>query len=205
MMFTTNFYTLYCFAIMMIVATTNALFSFLNRSIENIYENHQQSELLRALKKVDIIYYKLCDTCELVSSTFLSLCLYSLYQFMYFYVFSIFCFIISFKNPGPEAVFFTICGVCWVCLYSPFVFWMIIFSNRIKNQTSNMAEKAQTLLMKDKSLEVSRSINNLLLSMSHRAPHIDCRLFGLNWKLLFVILASILSYELILIQFEAAE
>lgn len=161
-----------------------------------------EKEAANMLMNVSILIDKICDTllnfqrCYSINAvTFLT-------YFTFSSIFCLFGVISHFMSTSADRDDFFIMLIVWTLYNFPFVLWTFLFASRIKNTSENVHANAFKILETMPTSKVLRSVQTLTMQMSHRQPQFSCGLFVYDWFFMFVIIGTIFSYLLILLQFE---
>ena len=68
-------------------------------------------------------------------------------------------------------------------------------------ESEKAADIIQQLASQSGDLKILKKCVNFTLMITHRKPIVSCFVFNLNWKTVFMMLASVFNYTIIIIQF----
>lgn len=148
------------------------------------------------------VYLKICETMNIINKCYAINFLYYFFQVTYFGIFYLFGLwsltikTVDVTSAIPELAFNAI-SFAWFLYYFWFGAWMMIIGAWIETETIEIERYVNLYVGKCKRW------NLMSLQMQHIRPIVSCGLFEINWRLLFLIIGSIFSDLIILIQFES--
>lgn len=193
-------YVGFCVSIMMPLSCGFYQLAALNGLLETCIERRVENSKL-FIKKVAMMYDKICDVFDAISAYFL---LYNLIFLSAFYLYNVFFFYLLYvylKSPTFNTGCLLFTSVTGFLYFAPCVLWMVTFSHWIQAESSKTADLVQKLTNLSVDLETLRVTQGLNLLVVHRRPRISFGLFDLNWKSFFDMLSAIFSFTIVAIQF----
>lgn len=198
----TILFYLFCgISLMMTMACATFQLKALNSFLMKLFESSNDLPSVQVIRRTSIIYDKLCDVFEDISSFFLLDIFVYLLGFLYFSTMSFYGFFVYFQTPSYQLAYFQMLTVIWMLYYSPLVIWVVIFSGLVEKEGIRTADLIQQMSVRRNKLKSLKSSEIMMQMVTHRRPKISCGLFDLNWKYFFVLLGSTFSFGIILIQF----
>lgn len=187
--------------LMMILSCACHQLEALNTLLGNFLQDEEILLKMRLLKKVPIIYDKLCDIFDNISKFYLLSMVGFLFGFTYFNIFFIYEVCLLFQVQSKELFYFLGSSVLWNLYYGPFVLFITISASLIEKEGIKTVDIVQKLIRAFGNSKDSKRLIILHQQSLHRRPKVSCELFELNWSFFFTILAGIFSFSIILIQF----
>lgn len=185
---------------MMVITCGYLQISSLNKFLEKNLKNSTRVSLPEVFKKSSIIYDKLCDLFDSISSFYALNNLVILTAFTYFYVFLSYDVYVYPKSPSNGLRDYMLSTFLWCIYNTPFVVWMMTFGSWIQSEGCKTVDLIQYLSFDDNRVIISKKCFILTLQLEHRRPKISCG-FDINWKTLFTLIVSVFSFSIIIIQF----
>lgn len=187
---------------MMIVSCGYYQISALNRALQSCIKNQEDVPVSDVIRATSIMFNKLCDLCDSMSSFYSVNNLFSIFIVVYFYVYLFYSTYAYVHQPSQELFEFMLTSLLWCSYFTPCALWMTIFSSWIQSEgykTANLVHQLASTT--DGSPKNFNSSYIMTLQMHHRNPKISCELFDIDWKACFLLIGSIFSYSIIMIQF----
>lgn len=193
-------YLQFCLSFMMLLSCAYFQMLALNRFL-SVQNASFEIKSVDTIKKISIIYDKLCDVCENLSLFFLIHNLsfivgYKIFTTFFFYSVFVYC-----KNPASEGLIYVFAGLLWFSFCTPYFLWIAALSSWIESEAHKTSTFIQLLKTRTGNLNIGENSNNFSLMFAHRKPKITAGGINFNWKGCFAILGSIFSLTIITIQF----
>lgn len=196
-------YSIFCTTPMMLLAIAYLQLNALSRYICDYPKN--QLKPLEVVMKASIIYDKLCDIFDSMSSFYLINNVFFLAGFYFFNFFFYYALYLYIKNPIKELLEFFISSIVFNLFFSPCVIWLVTFSSWVEREGKRAADLVQQLAKTGRCPKITKRSNILMQQVIHRKPNISCAFFTVNWKFFFQMLGNIFASAIILIQFYDAK
>lgn len=185
---------------MMVLLSTYYQISNLNKFLRKCLKHREIISVPDVFKKTLIIYNKICDLCDSISSFYLMANMSLFTGFALLNVFFLYTIFIYIRNPTNGLLLYLMTLILWCLFYIIAVIWTVIFSTWIHSESCKAADLIQQLVSKDNQLTSLRSSLIMSLQVNHRSPTIKCT-FDINWKILYSVIGTIFSLSIIMIQF----
>lgn len=199
-----NFVMINMITIYLIYLRFSEIIDFL-KTIEKNLEETETQEILKSLKTCAELIDKVCDVLESIKLCYVINTVTYILHFSFFTVFTIYA-IISYlvrKTSTEYDWIYTLLTLTWDVYYSPFVIWVVLMSNWIKNAGRRIERRCQMILHKSRhDVKIYKTTELILMQLEHRRPLISCGVFVIDWYFLFYMMELCLSYLVIIVQFE---
>ena len=103
-------------------------------------------------------------------------------------------------NPNRNELFFALLVSSWIYYFSPFFIAIFFITSKIKSGGLEMESQLHNLPAK--APELNQKLELILMQLEHRQPKISCGIFVIDWYFLFSCMSGVLSYLVIIVQFE---
>ena len=172
----------------------------LNKFLVSTVEGSNKIRTPNIFRKVSIIYDKLCDLHDVISSFYLFSNLIFLMGLFYFNVFLFYSLYIYLRNPTVDLGYYFLTLLAWYFFYFPCVICIAV-SSLIEFEGCKTYHLIQILARTRGSKKSLRSCSIFELQTKHRTPKITCGLFHINWKMFFTLIVGVFSSFIITVQF----
>lgn len=157
--------------------------------------NHPSRTTLQAIGSVQL---HVNDTLDLINRTFCIILLNYFPKYIIYCIFLIFGFSQLIVSPSPQKMLF----VRILFGYIVTIFWFAAFFLPAASWVESESKKMKSLINSKTNSISANYLNDFCLQLEHVTPKVNCGLFIVNWELVFVFVATVFSYLLILVQFE---
>lgn len=188
-------------SLMMCVSCGYQLLKANNIHLLRYFNSRREIDIVDVIRKTSIMYDRICDIFDGISSFFSLIIIIFLLGFTYCYVFFAYGVYILVNNPNSSILLFLSATLLWIIYYSPCVIYLTLYSSWIRAEACQTADLIQLLVNREKDLQSLHKASIFALFVCHRTPKISCGLFEINWKTFFGLMGSIFSFSIILIQF----
>lgn len=141
------------------------------------------------------------ETLELINRTFFLIMLNYFPKYIIYCTFLIFGVCQLIMEPSPQKMLF----VRILLGYVMTIFWFGVFILPAASWVGSEARKMKSLINAKTNIGSAKYLNDFCLQLEHVKPEVNCGLFAVNWNLLFVFVATVFSYLIILVQFESGK
>lgn len=197
-------YLSYCIMHMLLTSLIYTRLSLVNECLRLRIKTKDSDHLL-IVRKIRILYMKVTETVELFNFCFTFNVIVYFLQFMFFMIlnlFRIYHFLASSMFLIKE-LNMVILGLAWELYYFWAWLWLVMFSSWIESEGNKTLILLQTLTFTCNDLKTLEAVKLAKLQMSHKKVVISCGLFEINWSFLTIMFGSVISYLIILIQFNS--
>ena len=193
-------------AYMMITYLIYSRLLLVRKFLESVCINQRmaEKETVKNIRKVCVFVDKIGDTLDWMKISYTIMLIGYIAHFTFYSVLSIYGFLsygYNIDRSYLDLVFSSI-TMLWNIYYAPFFIWIFIFSNRIEQEAKLIEMSAHRISDKRRSMKITRIVNLISMQFYHRRLTIECGVYVIDYKLLFLLISSIFSYLLIIIQFE---
>ena len=198
-------YLSYCIMHMLLTSLIYTRLSLLNECLR-ISINSKESDHLLIVRKIRIIYMKVADTVDLFNFCFTFNVIIYFLQYLFFVILNFFRLfhILTSSIFLIEELKMMILGYAWNFYYFWAALWLVLFSSWIESEGNKTAILLQTLTFSYNDLKTLEAVKLAKLQFYHKKVVISCGLFVINWSFLTIMLGSVISYLIILIQFDSS-
>lgn len=198
----------FCIGYMLLLSAIYARLIAVNECLkQQMLVQHQSHQMdLEVIKKVTIIYEKLCDITELYNVCFAFNIMIYFVQFTFFVIFNLFAiyhYLTSSESHYHELIFNFI-SFGWVLYYAWSPIWILIYSSWIKTQGNETGALFHKLMNVKNDIKLMNTFHITTMQLNHRQLNISCGLFEVDWQYLFGFIGTVFSYLIIMIQFDTA-
>lgn len=168
------------------------------------HQSHRNN--IKVIKKITIIYEKLCDITDLYNVCFAFNIMIYFVQFTFFVIFNLFAIYQYLITPVSQyhELIFNFISFGWVLYYAWSAIWILIFSSWIKTQGNETGALFHKLMNVKNDINLMNTFNITTMQLNHRQLSISCGLFEVDWQYLFGFIGTVFSYLIIMIQFDTA-
>lgn len=177
-----------------------------NLHIKELRSIKIESEQIAKMRSAAILLDKTCDTLEFVKICY---SINTLTSFVHLAFSSVLCSysMVSYllrEDANDFDLIFMMISIGWQLYNTPILVSMFIFPALIENEGKKTENSLDELLLKaqrtyTKAHKILEIVN---LQLHHRRPIIECGIFEVTWKLLFLGIVACTSYVVIILQFE---
>lgn len=190
-------------AYMVIVYMLYSRLSSIRRYL-NALDSKSHEMILPTLNEISFLVDKICDTLDLMKICYTIKLLGYVLHFTFYTVLGIYGYLSYFYNSSPSYLDLAFCSMTlmWEIYYAPFFIWILVFSNLIEREGEKIEMSAHNISEKFPGVKIIKRVNLIAMQCHHRRLLIECGVYVIDWKLLFVMFGSVYSFLLIIIQFE---
>jgi 7tm Chemosensory receptor len=155
---------------------------------------------VKTLKTLGKIQLKLFDTANLINFCFSFDLLNFFLQFLFFlifFLFDIFHFVTT-DSTLNDWIFVSI-SFGYLQFYFWFGAWVILHAGQLSNEVSEMESLVQSKVTSE---EDQKRFIFLTMQLQHSKIYVSSGIFVIDWNFLFIMIGSVFSYIIILIQFD---
>lgn len=198
-------YLSYCIMHMLVTSLIYTRLSLVNECLRLCIKTKDSDHLL-IVRKIRILYMKVAETVELFNFCFTFNVIVYFMQFLFFMILNLFR-IYHFLTSSVfliEELNMVILGYVSMLYYFWAWLWLVLFSSWIESEGNKTSILLQTLTFSYNDLKTLEAVKLAKLQMSHKKVVISCGLFEINWSFLTIMFGSVISYFIILIQFNSS-
>lgn len=201
--FCTVSYLSYCTMHMLLTSLIYTRISLMNECLR-VSINSGCDHLL-IVRKIRILHIKVIETIELFNFCFTFNAIIYFLQYMFYMIFNFF----RLFHLLTSSIFLIaelhmmILGYVWNFYYFWAALWLVLFSSWIECEGNKTLILLQTLTFCYNDPKTLEAVKLAKLQMSHKKVVISCGLFEINWSFLTIMFGSVISYLIILIQFNS--
>lgn len=198
----------FCIGYMLLLSAIYSRLNAVNECLkQQMLMNHQSHQMnIEIIKKVTIMYEKLCDITELYNVCFAFNIIINFVQFTFFVIFNLFATYHYLTSPDSQyqELIFNLISFGWVLYYAWSPIWILIFSSWIKTQGNETGALFHKLMNVKNDIKLMNTFHITTMQLNHRQMNISCGLFEVDWQYLFGFIGTVFSYLIIMIQFDTA-
>lgn len=194
----------YCITHMLLTSLIFTRMSLINECLRLSIITKESDHLL-IVRKIRILHIKVAETVELFNFYFTFNVIIYFLQYMFYMLFNLFRLFHFLTSPIflIGELHMMILGYVWNFYYFWAALWLVLFSSWIESEGNNTLILLQTLTFSYNDPKTLAAVKLAKLQMSHKKVVISCGLFEINWSFLAIIFGSVISYLIILIQFNS--
>lgn len=163
-----------------------------------------EKDVVKKVKNISAFIDKICDTLELMKICYsIKLIAYALH-FLFYNILCIYGWICYFFRGQSSYFDLVHCSLTffWEIYYAPFFIWVFLFSDLIQQEGRRLIMVLNRISQNGRSIRIEKRITLTIMQINNRQYLIECGIFVINWKFLFVFMGICFSYLLIIMQFE---
>lgn len=198
----------FCIGYMLLLCAIYSRLNAVNECLkQQMAMNHQSHQMnIEIIKKVTLMYEKLCDITELYNVCFAFNIIIYFAQFTFIVIFNLFAMYHYFTSSDSQyqELIFNLISFGWVLYYAWSPIWILIFSSWIKTQGIETGALFHKLMNVKNNIKLMNTFNITTMQLNHRQLSISCGLFQVDFQYLFGFIGTVFSYLIIMIQFDTA-
>ena len=165
------------------------------------YNEHEQKKLIRTLMK---LVDKINDCVLSVNKCFILNTMFSLFNVTVTMILMTFLSMdIVLHELEIEDVILALGGFSYCGCLGGSCITVVYFSSTIRNCYDHLKQKLINLHVCLFSRKIHRQIHLGLMQLLHSQKEVTCGLFRFNWKLVFIMIASVFNYVIVMYQFDS--
>lgn len=199
-------YLSYCIMHMLVTSLIYTRLAMVNECLK-MSINSKDTDHLMIVRKIRILHMKMVETVELYNFCFTFNTIFYNMQFMFFLIINLFRLFHFFTSSTflIEDLNMMILTYTFNFYYFSGVLWLVLFSSWIESEGNYTLILLQTFTLSYNDSKTLQAVKLAKLQMSHKKVVISCGLFEINWNFLTTMIGSIISYLIILIQFNSSQ
>ena len=158
------------------------------------------------VREMALIHDKACSTAELINTCFaLNLIIYLLYfvSNVIIFCFGIYYYLNTLNSP-TSLLIVNIITLQWILYYLIGVVWIILIASWIKSEGRMTVMLFHELTISNSDARLLKTVQLSTMQIVHRQPTISGVLFNIDFELITLMIGAVLSYTIILVQFNSS-
>lgn len=168
--------------------------------------NSSPLEHCKIVREMAILHDKVCSIAELINSCFA----FNLITFLLYFVFDVILFSFGIYNylitPNApiDQLIMNFITLQWIIYYFVGIFWIILIASWIKSEGKMIVKLLQELSIHSNDVKLLTAVQLSTMQIVHRQPTISAGLFKIDFELTTLMIGAVVSYTIILVQFESS-